>query len=255
MPAVKPIVLYDQKLPLTGLIDDPAGNPAEVGFEADNAANWLTHNAWKPQNTGNGGFKATITSTVNAFAIFGHDIGTNGGTVVLQYWDGALWQDIFTPVSPSSTEVIIKLFPDQASSNNEFRVLVNSNPVSQIAVCFIGDKTELDKALQLPLQLPTLGAKPVVYEGVKSNAEFVGRIKLFDLKEANIGQQFVDPDDIRNIWRPFILHASKKPFFYSWNDTNFPAEGAYVWAKSVSWPVNNNQFLMDYSMELEGQVK
>ena len=66
---------------------------------------------------------------------------------------------------------------------------------------------------------------------------FLGRSLYRKGNQVNIVTDGLDPSWVRSSWEPFMEHAELKPFFFSWDDDNYPAEAAFCWARSGIEPV------------------
>lgn len=64
-----------------------------AGYDADNVADGLLHDAWKPSTGGDADIEFALTAADNAgyLGIAGHTLGNNGARAQLQYGDGTDW--------------------------------------------------------------------------------------------------------------------------------------------------------------------
>lgn len=131
-----------------------AANTETTGdYDVSYIYNMLETNLWKSSGINPVDFKYDAgignTKTADYLAIIGHNLGTVGGTVYLQYSDTGLWtgeQVTVSSFTPTDDKVILKEFP-KTTGHRYWSFYVNAGiVVPEISLCIWGNKTELDWA-------------------------------------------------------------------------------------------------------------
>ena len=121
-----------------------------AGFAADNANNELTWTFWQPTAVPATWQLSFTSGAVSYCGIAAHDIGTTGGTVALQEWDGAAWVTVKSH-TPTDDGPILFLFEARTADRMRIRV---TNAIPTIGVIWFGD------VLELPLRCQWTGSVP-----------------------------------------------------------------------------------------------
>lgn len=232
-----------------------ASNEA-AGYEKENGYDWLTYDWWKPGATGS----QTLTCTFGAgvtpdyFACYAHNLGETGASIVLQYDDSG-WTDAFTDVSPTGTEVVFKKFT--ASAFTGWRVLLTNCTVdTMVGVMSFGDLLEMPQGMRVGFSPPTINRNHRILNSVSVEGAFIGRSRQHRGHRVAIQTDQLTPAWIRSDWAPFMDHAELKPFFFAWDDDNFPAEAAYCWSsRQVDAPVYSDHRYMRAALTCDALVE
>jgi len=201
-----------------------------AGFESENAHNWLTYDWWQPGVVGSQILTCTFPGVVTPdyFACYGHNLGTEGASIVLQSWIDAVWTDAFSDISPSGTEVIFE--PFTAAANANWRVVITDCTVDTfVGALSFGTVLELPGGMSVGFSPPNLFRQPKILNSRSMGGAFLGRSLQYLGNRLEIKSDHVDPAWVRSSWEPFLDHAALKPFFFSWDDDNYPAEAAFCW--------------------------
>lgn len=186
------------------------------------------------------GLGATATqtphsSTVTAFSCFGHNLGTSGGTVVLQHsTDQSTWSDAFTAVNPSNDFGIWRDFGSLAKSY--WRVKVTGGAGTQrpyLGFVSFGEYLELPHYLTDgwdPYQRTVRGVAP------ESGAGYaMGRTMLREPRRIRIRQEQLTEAEMEALvpWldacgsEPTSTTGSGRghPFVFQWDDGDHESWG------------------------------
>lgn len=200
-----------------------------AGFEAENAYDWLTYDWWKPGATGS----QTLTCTFGAgvtpdyFACFAHNLGSEGASIVLQYDDSG-WTDAFPDISPTAGEVIFE--PFTGASFTDWRILITDCTVdTYVGVIAFGAVLELPGGMDVGFAPAHLNIRDEILNNVSMGGAFLGRSLQRRGNRVDIKTDKIEPAWVRTNWEPFLDHARLKPFFFSWDDANYPTEAAFCW--------------------------
>lgn len=133
--------------PIAGTV---TGSSEAAGFAATNANNELTYTFWKPTAVP-ATWQLSFTSAVVSYCgIASHNIGSTGGQVSVQEWDGVGWLTV-SVFSPTDDSPILFLFTERTTDRIRVRV---ANAIPTIGVIWFGDVTELERKCQWTDSLP-----------------------------------------------------------------------------------------------------
>lgn len=194
--------------------------PKEFAFD------WKPWRRWQSPNDGAQFLEVEFASPKawDCFVVHGHNLGEAGGTIALQYHDGAGWVT-WASAAPAERETIGSVGPEQSAARVRF--LATSTPASSFAALFVG------KALVPPVGLQPGFADPLLAErATLRHATSRGGLHLgttVEFRDAKLRLQFADVDDAwaREHWRPFRRHAESLPFFLFWNSVEVPESAAF----------------------------
>ena len=202
-----------------------------TGYTAASLFDWKPYTYWKPATDGS--HHVTVipasTATVDYFAVAQHNLGTNGGTIQLQYSldSGASWLDATPSLAPVSDEAIWRSFV--AITASHWRVLVVSTPASVVAIVAFGSVYQPYFG-NLPGFSPPKLARSTEEHPTESDAGlFLGSSVLSRHLETEITFNNMDVDDCYNYWLPFMKHAERGvPFFLAWLIEDHPTDIALM---------------------------
>jgi hypothetical protein len=209
----------------------PTVSDEVTGYEGVNVSNWLLYNSWKAGTTGTVTltYDMTTTGTADCFAAYGHNLGTEGCTIKVEYsTDDITYADAFTAITPTSDEVLFIEFTTQ--TKRYWRVSIGTSTAdSLVSVIAFGAATTLPKGQYDGYRPPLRGAvKSIV--NVSSSGNFLGKSVTPKPMASEITQKNVTQSFVRGDWATFRTHADTKPFFFSWDENNYSGETVYAWA-------------------------
>lgn len=205
---------------------------SETDYDAENIADWRPFTWWKPTTTGNSWVRVSFASSkvVNYFAVASHDLATSGSTIKLQYSTngGSSWLDATSANPGTNDRAIVTTFDDITAA--DWRIYV-SNPttIAAIGVVSFGEKLELPYQQEVGFAPPTLSRDAEYRTNQSASGLFLGRSIERTGYPGMISISAIDQDWIRSDWEPFIDHAELKPFFFSWNESDFANEAVFAW--------------------------
>jgi hypothetical protein len=191
------------------------------GFEKALAYNWKTFDGWKPQSAGTVYYTVDLGSamSVDYWASAKHTLGTNGGSIKLQYSSdnfSADTNDFAAALSPSDDTVMFQTV-STAISARYWRWEITSTPVSFFAVLALGEALELVRAVKSGFMLPHEARSNKVLDQKSEGGAFLGRSIINKGIKAMMRFDTLPLDFGRSDWSAFLDHAELKPFFFSWN--------------------------------------
>ena len=115
-----------------------AASTAAAGFPATNAANTNTADWWRPTAVPATWQLTHASGPVSYFGIAAHNIGTVGGTVEFQRWNGSAWVTILTH-TPTDDSAIFGLLRRVVTDRTRLRF---TGAIPTVGVIYFGDVTE-----------------------------------------------------------------------------------------------------------------
>ena len=240
----------DLSLPRIGyqnLFDEPdaviTASKESVLYPKENAYSGFLYDWWSTGDIGTDYLYLKLSSkkSANYFAVFGHNLGTVGSSVQLQYSDDeVIWVNATGAYSPAGTEGVFRAF--DTIQAKYWRIKVNSpSQAPLIAVIMLGE------ALVFPWN-PDVGFSPASlnfddkYSNVQSqNGVFLGRSIYRSGTSGRISVDLLDPVWIRDVWMPFVQSTRTKPFVFAWDYLNHPTEVVYCWTAKNQKPPKYSQ--------------
>lgn len=247
LPLSHPRILYDD-INRRGTI---SGSTQQTGFEAENAADYLTWDFWRPST-----LPAELTVTTEEAEPFdyaliaAHTLGTNRNNVTLQYHNGSSWTTI-SALSPGTDRVIVFLFTELFS--NRARIQITEGTVPSIGVFMVGKALAVQRKLYKGHTPITLSKRTVKQPNRSEGGHWLGTSIRREGAATSIAFANLKSDWIRQKFEPFIEAARSYPFGWVWRPDEFPAEVAYVFAPDDIRVVNSGpRDFMSTSFAVEG---
>lgn len=197
-----------------------------TGYDPVQLFDWKPFTLWAPATSGTH-YVTVVPATVSPcdyFAFAQHNIGSNGGSIQLQYSlnSGGSWLDATAEIFPVADETIWRSF--DAITASHWRVKVTSTPASVIGVVSFGTAYRPYYG-QLPGFTPTiLGRDVEIYSSQSEAGLSLGRSILRKNLKSMITFQNMHLDDVYNYWLPFVKHAERYNFFLAWLYEDYPAD-------------------------------
>lgn len=243
-------VLYDN-------VFNQAGATLTYSHEVDSsgpyAHDMLLYDRWiHGQSAGFPYIELTLTASteIDTWAIFGHNFGTNGTQISIQYWDvpGSVWFNADT-LTPTNDSPIFRRF--NPVSNTRFRILVSTpDATDEIYHVAVG------KGLQLkPLNA---GFKPPMFEqfkpknSVNRQGVLLGRSVSKVSRSLSIKQNAITTSELYSDFKGWLDHAAKYPFMFCWDYENYPGDSVFCWLDATApEPVYSNLCHLSIDMKVE----
>lgn len=224
------IICYDNKL-TSALLTSITPTSERTGFNVENAYDWYTTSFWSPTAaSGNHSFVAQFSIAVSAdyFAIYRHNLGTVGGTVVLEYSnDGTSYTTLFTASTADDNELLLKTFESVSATYWRVKFNLSSSTPFYVGVVMFGQKLSLYRGMIGGFVVPRHGRKNKITNQKTEGGQMVGRVKISNGAATNIVFKSVPQVWVRDYWEAFVLHAEVLPFIFSWNHTFHPEDACY----------------------------
>lgn len=230
-----------------------------VGYEKENAYDWLGFDWWKPTATGNEWIRVTFATAqaVDYFAVWGHDLADHGSSIYLQYSNdgGAFWYPAGTTATPTDNNTIFQSFT--SISAKDWRIQVqNPTTIAAIAGLMIGESLDMPRNVEIGYEVSSLAPIVKLKTARSESGVFLGGSKQSEGVEGAIKATSLAPAWVRSDWVPFLQHAqTPKPFVWSWDSSDHADEAVLAWAKGQpETPKYSDSNYMDVSIEYEGTL-
>lgn len=230
---------YDNAFEQSGVTISLSSWSPPTGFGLANAYDYKTHTAIKTDTSGASYIKldAGVGNTISAdyFGVVGHNLFPSTTVGIESSTDDVSYTTRITS-SPTDDGVIFARMSSVISARY-WRFLVSSSSAGKLV-----SHVSFGQALQLrPLNA---GLRPPVNElfealnVIGGDANFLGRSVVRKPQTLTIRQTGINPADYRTNYKPFVDHALRKPFFFSWDYENYSDEAVYCWLdKNAPEPV------------------
>ncbi|MBZ9975475.1 hypothetical protein [Mesorhizobium sp. BR-1-1-10] len=225
-------------------------------FPVENAFDWLTSDFFKPATSGTINIDLTLTGADSAdyFAFYGQDLYAHGGTIKLQYWDGAAYQDCFAALTPTDNTPQFISFASQTST--KWRVVITCTSVFSIAVIAFGAQLALEYGMYLGWTPPKFGRNTQLINSQSDGGAFLGRSIISRGVSSTLVVQYASDVWMRANWLNFVRHAEQKPFFFVPNITGYPQDCVFAYSDAAIPPPSQTHFgHMGASVPILGMVE
>lgn len=133
--------------PIAGTV---TASTEEAGFAGDNANNALTYTFWKPTADPSTWQLSFTSQTVSYCGIAAHNIGSLGGQVAVQEWNGSAWVGVRS-FGPTDDGPIMFLFTPRTTDRIRIRI---AGCIPTIGVIWFGSVTEFPRKAQWTGSVP-----------------------------------------------------------------------------------------------------
>jgi len=212
---------------ITGTI---TASSAANGFGAALAATPQTYSAWRPVSLpATWAINAGSAQAVDYCGIGAHEIGSNGGTVFVEYLVGATWTQAAT-VTPTDDAALLFLFPEVTAQ--QWRIRITGTTAPRVGNIRFGRATVLPQRSTFSPALPITESEQFTYNvNVSATGEWLGRSVVaaglqFSVQISHVSEAFADSE-----WALFRVHCNEgdATFYIAPKPFKYPKEVAYAW--------------------------
>lgn len=229
------------------------------GYEASRAGTVETFDGWQPTSLP-ATWEIDVGSSVDVTycGIAAHDLGTNGCTVVVGYWDGSAWQGVVNE-TPSDDTAIFFLITSQAATKWRVRITGTGSMPTLGHIAF-------GEVLVVPRRATYLGTpldetEVVTYrQNLSETGELLGRNVEGNGLEFQVSIDNLSEDFRLGDWRLFKQHCDSgdQTFFIAPKPASYPGEVAYAWCTEsprVSREIANERVTGSVTLQCRGYRK
>ena len=228
------IICYDN-LAESPLLTASTASSAAAGYSASKAWDWLTTTYWSPTSAGiqTLTFHFSAAVTADYFGLYRHNMGTVGAAVRLQYSsNGSSWTDAFSDKTPADNELLLKTFASTSASWWRIRFdLGSSTEALFVGVVAFGQKLTTQYGMPAGFTVPRHGRATQILNNKTEGGQFAGRSIISRGAKSTITIRAATQAWVRQYWEPFVLHAERKPFLFSWNHGTYPEDAVMCWSE------------------------
>lgn len=223
-----------------------ASGPARQAWDG------ITTTYWEIPSAGTHTLTCIFGSPVAAdyMGVFAHNLATAGALIKLQYSrdSGVTWRDSFTALQLSDNYCGLKPFAIMVTTHWRVHITVTTAPLF-IGVLQFGERLTPYRGMPMGFVLPADNRVTEIIPNRTETGAFAGRSVIPRGTETEIKINYVPEDWVRINWRPFVRFAERKPFFFSWNNVDYPEECVYAMAKPEIPPSSMPEFKM-YNLQM-----
>ena len=205
----------------------------EANYPATNIQNVSTGNYWRSTDdttTQYVEFQVSPT-TINYFAIAGHNLA--GAQLTVQRRDDPAdpWENVTDPVIPGDNHAIMWAFlPVVSSGFWRLEIVPVEGNFPRIAVAYLGEYLTLERRMYVGHQPSNYAVTSNVTSNMSESGQFLGRVvrnQSLDMNPPTFSN--VTPAFWRSYIEPFARSAVTRPFFFAWRPAQYPLEIAFGW--------------------------
>lgn len=211
-----------------------------------------TYSRWTFTGTQTITFVLPIAANIDSVGIAAHALG--GASVLVQYRtsDAGSWAT-FGLSSPTTNDGALLYLTSVAVSVKQLRIAITGTGARVIGVVYAGIALQMQRPIWRGHR-PTNLNRATEYTNNKSEGgNWLGRDIIRQGVRADAAWRNLTPTWYRQYFDPFVVSATKTPFFFSWNPNDYPQDCAYLWTTEDFKPDNAGpRDLMAVSMAAEG---
>lgn len=221
-----------------------------TGYFADAPKSSLTYERWKPTTlAATWEYDHGSAATCDYCVIAAHNMGTNGNTLQIQYWNGTSWTGVIPSTAITDDMAVMAIFGQQ--TRQLWRIQISNGTAPEIGVVKFGLAMQMPRPIyggHAPLDL---SRQTVLRSNYSETGEFLGRTKQRVQMATGFSWQHMTAAWVRSNWRPFQKALEAEPFVIAWRPETF-SEVALCQVDAV--PVPQNMGIRDL-MSVEMQVR
>lgn len=227
-------------------------------YDVENCYDGLTTpgDAWKPTGFSSEWVKVDMGSATSAdyWAVFGHDLHTQGATIKLQHSpDNSVWTDV-SSVTPTTSAAIVRTFT--SASKRYWRFLITGgSAAASIGVLAVGARLDMEKGMKAGFTPPTYARDPALMPNKTEGGHFAGRSLLRRGVKFRADFTNLTPAWVRSNVDTLLDEIETKPFFFSWDPSAYQGEAVYCWTTAPPSIEYTSPTFMSLSLSLEGLTR
>ncbi len=229
-----------------------------AGFEKENAYDWILSDGWKAGAAGTVRLTVDMGAPVSAnyWAIAGHDLHDNNGTIRAQYSSDNFAADINdfdTIYAPTDGNPYGRVVTARTARYLGF-LMSSTTLASVIGQLSIGQVLELPNGMPVGFTPTSIANMDDVSGNISETGQFIGRSVKREGKEFTITQEAVTPAWILANWPGLYSHVIKKPFFFLSVDEGFSDDTVFCWTDGkIQMPRYKTPVYMTFNIKVNGK--
>jgi len=224
-----------------------------TGYEKENAQSYKTSSWWQAGTAGTVYFTIDMGSAVpvDSWGIVGHDLSDNSGTIKAQYSTDNFSADINdfdTVQTPTDGTTIFRKVTSQTKRYFRFEIS-STGSASFFANFYLGVALAFPKGMTSPFSPANLNRENKIMNNISEGGQFLGRVlrregAMVTISQKNITRAWIDAN-----WNTVADHVELYPFYFIWDQENYPEEAAYCMTKRITYPKYQDNTYLSFSLE------
>lgn len=209
----------------------------DTGQEIDNGTSWFTYGGgWQTSNPGVHNINVSFAQTEEGqcFALHKHNLFDLGITVKLQSsQDGISFDDVAGSEQTPGDNSTFFFVAASAIAAPFWRIVLTGHTEGtlRIAQIFIGPSFQVFQSPHTGWIPPNLALNDTFINSRSDGGDFLGRSLVRRGSKTAFTITPIPESWVRQFWLTFMLAAEEHPFYYSWDNVNFPEEVAYCYTE------------------------
>ncbi len=225
-----------------------------TGYEKENAQSWKTSSWWQAGAAGTVYFYVDMGAAVNvdSWGFTGSDLSDNSGTIKPEYSATGAWAGEENDLDSLHTPIEnITVFKKVTNRNvRYFRFEIDSTgAASFFANLYLGVALALPKGMNSPFSPANYNRDRKIMNNISEGGQFLGRTLRRNGSKVTISQKNITRTWIDANWITIADHIELYPFYFIWDQENFPTEAAYCMTdKKIDYPKYQDNTYMMFSI-------
>lgn len=221
-----------------------------------NCFDWNTYDYFKP--AAGGGVTIDVEcdedQTADYLAFYNQDLFSLGGTIKLQYFDGAGYVDASEVVVPTDNTPRMIFF--DAKTSSQWRIIITCPDVFSLGVLSFGQYLGLPRPMYMGWTAPKLARSTRILSSESEGGSLLGRSKISEGVKTALVVNNAPDDWVDAYWPAFVEHAEGKGFFFAPNVSSRPLDAVYCWTDGEIPPLAHIHYgYMGGSIPIKGVVE
>lgn len=226
-----------------------------TGFEKENAQSWKTSTWWKASTDLEVHYNIDMgaATDVDCFGIIG-DLKANSSNYRVQHSATGAFGGEETTVKATTTPTkditIFEIFTSVSARYWRFSFNVGAvGTASHIGNLFLGEHLALERGQPSGFTPANLNREREIYNSMSQGGQFLGRAIRYSGSKIQINQQKITRTWIDANWDALANHIELYPFYFVWDEENYPAEAAYCIANKITYPKYSDTLNLDFNLD------
>ena len=206
-----------------------------AGFLASNPATPWTNERWKPVSLPAWWMcDAGAGVTIDYIGIAGHNLGTTGTIITIEYsTDGTTWHQITSMIQSENTAIML-LMPTPIFARFFRLSLSGGSGIPEIGVVYIGEALAMQRCIGGSFTPYSMAYNTKIFG---SMSEF-GQVTSRSIRRQSVMAQFewknLTADWVRQYIKPVIKKMRYRPFFILWRPDLYPQEAGFIFTRDTN---------------------
>lgn len=228
------------------------------GFEKENAFDWFTYTWWRGVAPYNYIVTFEDIQTIDYFGLAAHNLNNEGYQISVHYKAEVAdpdWITFMNAVVPTNNAPVFYTAPPVSGKTFLIQIFKDGGiEPPYVGVFSMGEVMELPEGIRPSFTPPPAAVNDKIFNAESATGQFLGRsVERFGY-EIDIRQTLVDPAWILDNWLEVSQMLSTQPFFYSWNQEEYPDHAVYAWLEGdMPVPKMNDTLFSEFTIKARCQ--